>query len=131
LFAAWTPRALDLYVAEGLADRRDGQVELKCPGEIEGVIFANGPNSDVMARASGLVPPALILWAARGNFPRAHFETLASRMPCGVVRDAGAGHLVPMEKPMLVAAEVLAFSARSAVRAGSSPPSPRAGTPRG
>ena len=56
--------------------------------------------------------PALVLWARGGHFPREHFEDLAGRMQRGEVRDADAGHLVPMERPELVVGEVLRFSAR-------------------
>lgn len=111
-FADWEPRAFELYLAEGLADRSDGRVELKCPGEIEATIFENGPRVDVMGRAGEIAAPTLVLWARRGNFPRQHFENLAGRMPRGEVRDADTGHLVPMERPGLVVEEVLAFSAR-------------------
>jgi len=130
-FADWTPEALDLYVAEGLADQRDGTVALKCPPEVEATIFEGGGSVDVLGRAGELEPPALVLWAQGGNFPRAHFEDLASRMQRGAVRTVDAGHLVPMEKPGLVADEVRAFSARPAASARPSPTIPRAATPRG
>ncbi len=130
-FAGWTPRARERYLAGGLADRPDGRVELKCPGEVEAAIFESGPDADVMAAAPELVPPTLVLWAEGGNFPRAHFEDLVSRMPRGEVRTAACGHLVPMERPELVVEEVLAFSARPAASARPTPQSPRAATPRG
>lgn len=130
-FADWTEAARDLYLAEALTDRPDGQVELKCPGEVEATIFEGGHTVDVMGLASELQTPALVLWAQGGNFPRAHFEKLAARMQHGSVRTAEAGHLVPMEKPGLVVDEVLAFSARPAASAPATPSSPRAATPRG
>jgi pimeloyl-ACP methyl ester carboxylesterase len=111
-FADWQPRCFELYLAEALADRPDGGVELKCPGEIEATIFENRLAVNVMGRAGEIAAPTLVLWASRGNFPRQHFENLAARMQRGEVRDAEAGHLVPMERPELVAEEVLAFSAR-------------------
>src|SRR5215813_5392687 len=39
VFAAWQPRALDLYAEFGLTPRREGGFELACPGEIEATIF--------------------------------------------------------------------------------------------
>ena len=45
MFAGWTRRALDLYLAEGLRDRSDGRVELKCSGEVEATIFESGSRS--------------------------------------------------------------------------------------
>jgi pimeloyl-ACP methyl ester carboxylesterase len=130
-FAGFVPQAFDLYLAEALADRPDGRVELKCPGEVEAAIFEQGGSVDVMALAPRLETPTLVLWAARGNFPRSHFEALVARMPHGRLRDVDAGHLVPMQAPERVADEVLAFSARSAGPARSRRRSPRAATPRG
>ncbi|HYB12107.1 MAG TPA: alpha/beta hydrolase, partial [Myxococcota bacterium] len=62
-FANWDPRVLDLYAAEGLRDRPDGQVELKCPGEVEAAIFEQGGKLDSLAAAHDLAVPALLLWA--------------------------------------------------------------------
>ncbi|MDH3214424.1 MAG: alpha/beta hydrolase [Myxococcales bacterium] len=108
MFAGWDPRVLDLYLAEGMRDRADGRVELKCSGEVEASIFERGAHSDVGALALRVLAPTLILWAARGDFPRRHFEDLASRMPDAQVRDADAGHLVPMQRPDLVVDAALA-----------------------
>jgi pimeloyl-ACP methyl ester carboxylesterase len=102
MFAGWDPRLFDLYLAEAMFDRDDGQVELKCPGEIEASIFEQGAHSGVSESVSRVQVPTLILWAARGDFPRRHFENLAARMLDARVRDADAGHFVPMERPNLV-----------------------------
>lgn len=112
LFANWDERVFDLYLAEGMHDRPDGQVELACPPEIEGTIFEAAPDFDVMQRAAEVKVPALVLWARAGNFPYAHFEDLVARMPHGELRVADAGHLVPMENPELVVREVLRFMRR-------------------
>jgi pimeloyl-ACP methyl ester carboxylesterase len=130
-FADFRPEAFDLYLAHALADREDGRVELRCPAEVEATIFEGGGGVDVMALAPRLETPTLVLWATRGDFPRSHFEALVARMPRGRLRDADAGHFVPMQAPELVAAEALAFSARSEGPARSRRRSPRAATPRG
>jgi pimeloyl-ACP methyl ester carboxylesterase len=114
LFATWTRAAFDLYVAEGLADRPDGSVQLKCPGEVEGAIFAAGPDFDLWEVASRVKTPALLLWAERGDFPRTVYESVAERMADAQVRDIAAGHLVPMERPDLVVDAVLDFAGRAA-----------------
>jgi pimeloyl-ACP methyl ester carboxylesterase len=111
LFRRWDPRALELYLAEGLRDRPDGRVELKCPGAVEAAIFASARDFDLWAVASRVALPALLLWARDGDFPRAVYEAYAARMPDARVRDVDAGHLVPMERPDLVADEALAFTA--------------------
>jgi len=102
LFAAWDDRALDLYVLDGLRDRPDGSVELKCSGEVEAEVFARGGGVDVSAWARCVSVPTLFLWATRGNFARAKYERLVASMPRARIEDVRAGHLVPMEQPGLV-----------------------------
>lgn len=130
-FASWTPLALDLYVAGGLEERADGSVTLQCPPEVEASIFEQGASVDPMAHAHRLRASVVVLWASAGDFPRAHFEEFARRMPDGCVRDLDAGHLVLMEQPDLLAAEALALSAPPGTLERPSPSSPHASTRRG
>jgi pimeloyl-ACP methyl ester carboxylesterase len=117
LFTDWDPRALDLYLAEGLRDRDDSGVELKCAGETEATIFESSAEIDVFAIAARVTTPVLIQRAARGQFSREHFEAVAAAMADARVVDVDAGHLVPMERPELVCEAVLAFAAEPARRA--------------
>ncbi|MBW2382195.1 MAG: alpha/beta fold hydrolase [Deltaproteobacteria bacterium] len=111
LFKSWTDRALDLYVEEGLLERPDGQLALKCPGAVEAAIFEGSGFQGVWEGASAARAPALFLWAKRGNFSRATYEQLAERMPGGVVETLDAGHLVSMEQPQIVVDAVRRFCA--------------------
>lgn len=110
LFADWDPRALDLYLAYGMADRPDGQVELKCSGRTEAAIFSQGFTFDVWKLAEAVEIPVLLLWASRGDFPRAVYEQFAARMADARVEDVDAGHLVPMERPDRVVDAVWRFA---------------------
>jgi len=110
LFAGWDPRAFDLYLAEGLFDRDDGDVELKCAPEVEGAIFSNSFGFDAWSVASRVTAPTLLVWAERGDFPRPVYEAVVAKMPDGRIVDAPTGHLVPMEAPDLVVREVLDFA---------------------
>lgn len=112
LFGKWDPRALDLYVAEGLVDRPDGQVQLKCSGETEAAIFEGTGASDLWSSADRVKTPTLIERAARGVFPRAIFERLAARMADAQVCDIDSGHLAPMQHPDRVVAPILEFASR-------------------
>ena len=103
LFAACDPRALDLYVWDGLRERDDGSVELKCAGATEAAIFGGSANVDVFAVARQVATPTLFQWAAHGDFPRRVYETLAASMPHGHVETVDTGHLVPLERPDRVA----------------------------
>ncbi len=116
LFEGWDPRALDLYLAEGLGDRPDGRVELKCSGETEAAIFEATGSFDLWSAADRVRTPTLIEWAVRGMFPRAIFEQLAARMSDAQVRDIDADHLAPMQWPDRVVDPILEFTARK--RAG-------------
>jgi pimeloyl-ACP methyl ester carboxylesterase len=71
LFRDWDARAFELYLREGLRDRPDGQVELKCASEVEAAIFSQGQGFDSWVVAARVRTPTLILWAERGDFPRA------------------------------------------------------------
>jgi pimeloyl-ACP methyl ester carboxylesterase len=121
LFSAWEPRALDLYVAEGLRSREDGTLELKCPGAVEGAIFAGDQGMDILRVAADATVPVRILWARRGDFPRALYEAMVASMSEADVVTVEAGHLVVMETPDIVVDEVVRFvedpaSARTAAR---------------
>lgn len=110
LFARFEPRALDLYVLDGLRERADGSVELKCEGAVEAAVFAGGGGVDVAALARGLRTPTLWLWATGGSFSRPRYVELAASMAAGRVEDLSCGHLAPMERPDLVAEAVLRFA---------------------
>jgi pimeloyl-ACP methyl ester carboxylesterase len=116
VFAAWDPRALDLYAEFGLAPRPEGGFELACPGEIEAAIFDQARRLDAFELAARVATPALILCAERGTFGRAVYDQAAARMRDARVVDVPTGHLVPMERPDLVAEHALAFCQPAAQR---------------
>ena len=116
LFEHWTQRAFDLYLAEGLADRPDGSVELKCPGVVEAAIFGAGPDFDAWQVASRVKTPTLLLWAESGDFPRFVYEAVAEGMADARIRDLAAGHLATMERPELVVEAVLEFAGLEAAQ---------------
>jgi len=109
VFQRWDPRALDLYAEYGLLPHAGGGVELACPGEIEAAIFDHARRVDAWELASRLRVPALILCAERGNFGRAMYDQVAARMRDARIVDVPTGHLVPMERPDLVAEHVHKF----------------------
>jgi pimeloyl-ACP methyl ester carboxylesterase len=109
LFADWRDDALDLYVSEGLRDRDDGQVELKCSGGVEGAIFESGHTLDIYAEARAVDAPALLLSAVGGSFSIADYEAIAKLTARGSVDTIDGGHLVVMEDPDLVVEAVAKF----------------------
>jgi pimeloyl-ACP methyl ester carboxylesterase len=109
VFERWDPHALDLYAEYGLLPHAGGGVELACPGEIEATIFDQARSFDAWELATRVPVPSLILCAERGNFGRAMYDQIAARMRDARIADVPTGHLVPMERPDLVAEHVLAF----------------------
>ncbi len=108
-FEHWTAAALDLYLLEGLRDREDGWVELKCSGEVEAAVFGNRSHWELWKMAERLSVPTLLLFAARGHFVRTVTDELARRARELQVVDVPAGHLLPMEAPEQVTARLLEF----------------------
>jgi len=110
VFKTWQPDVLDLYALDGLRERSDGSVTLKCPKTIEAAIFDQGGATD----AAGLVVehpvPALWLHAGQGHFDGAWCRSLAQRMRACELVDVAAGHLMVMERPDLVAEHALRFA---------------------
>ena len=109
-FADWDQRALEMYLAHGFRDRSDGQIELKCPGAIEGAVYESGRRFDAWRDASQLTRPALLLHAGRGNFPRALAERLAERSPSIELRSLDEPHLMAMTRPDGIADDLLAWT---------------------
>lgn len=106
LFAGWRPEAIELYLLDGMRERADGSLHLKCPGAVEAAVFGGSLGLDLGALARRVRASTRLLWAARGYFPHALFDSLAASIDGAVVEDVDAGHLVPMERPDLVAAAV-------------------------
>jgi pimeloyl-ACP methyl ester carboxylesterase len=113
IFVRWDDETLWDYVQHGLHDSDDGGVELTYRPEWEVRLYVLPP-TDVWelipqlshptlairgAETDTLAPAAWELWQIKQ--PRAKFEEIV-----------GAGHLLPMEEPAVVAATVHAFLAR-------------------
>lgn len=101
LFAGWDPRAFELYVSEGLKDRDDGHVELKCNPMVEATIFDTTGSLDTFEFAPRVAAPVLLVRAADGFIEGVVFEHLAALFPNCQLETATAGHLLPMEAPDL------------------------------
>ncbi len=110
MFENWAPEALELYVQEGLADRSDGQVELKCRAEVEASVFDSAGILDLFQVADRIAAPTLLLRAGRGRFPISVFQALAARMRDAQVLELDADHLMPMHNPPELAEVLLEFA---------------------
>lgn len=106
LFANWLPEAIELYLLDGMHQRADGSLELKCPGSVEAAVFSGSTSVDIFALARQVRCPTVLLWAEHGDFPRPVYEMIAASMADARVETVACGHLVPMERPDLVVAAV-------------------------
>jgi pimeloyl-ACP methyl ester carboxylesterase len=110
LFADWQPRALELYAEAGFRERADGQVELKCAGEVEAAVFSRAASLDPFPEARALRVPGVLLHAARGDFAIESYQRLAAQSAQLRVESLASGHLAPMIDPALVAQRLRALS---------------------
>jgi pimeloyl-ACP methyl ester carboxylesterase len=104
-FAGWRDDVLRLYVDEGMADRQDGAVELKCPPEIEGLFFEAVSHTDPWPMLARLTVPALVLWGSESHLhARGLGDSLQEALPTArsVVVPATT-HFLPQERPEEVA----------------------------
>jgi len=110
-FGDWDPRALELYLHYAFADLPDGRIDLKCPGEIEAVVYEQGGGFDPWKEVVKLRVPGLLLHAGRGNFPLPFIQKFCAEADALECRSLDAGHLMPMTAPDLVADELLGWIA--------------------
>ena len=110
-FDTWQDDVLRLYVEYGTFPQKDGQVELKCPGEIEAQVFEGQPTLDVFAVLPQVRCPTLILYGQRTEDHLADAaQAAAARIPdARLVSIPEASHFLPMERPDAVVQEVRKF----------------------
>jgi pimeloyl-ACP methyl ester carboxylesterase len=110
-FERWPDDVLRLYCERGTFQREDGQVQLKCPPDVEGEIFANSGSLDIWEVLPDLAAPTLIVRGAETDpFLSMTAESVASRLPnarLDTVPDVG--HLLPMEQPNTIADLIIDF----------------------
>jgi lipase len=111
-FARWRDDVLRLYAEHGTFRREDGQVELKCPGEVEAEVFDHSRSLDTWEVLPEITCTTLVM---HGELTPEPFPSLmaqvARRIPDARLEAiADAGHLAPMERPEAVAQAILSFT---------------------
>jgi pimeloyl-ACP methyl ester carboxylesterase len=111
-FERWREDVLRLYAEHGTFRREDGQIELKCPGEVEAAFFDHSRSLDTWDRLPDIRCPGLLMW---GELTPEPFPSLmaqiAERVPnISTKTIAQAGHLAPMERSDAVADAILSFT---------------------
>ena len=115
-FATWEEEFVRLYVDHGVADRPDGQVELRCPRDVEATIFAFGVMSDCFGFLERLAVPTLLIRGADSpSLPEVSATEAMRRLPDGrVLSVERSGHFVPQERSALVMDAIAEFLAGAA-----------------
>jgi pimeloyl-ACP methyl ester carboxylesterase len=106
-FSGWPETVLADYVAGGLKDRPDGQVELACTPLWEASNFTAQAN-DQRGALARIARPVWILRAERGS--PCHLTDsarLRRRLPHVRVETVAGGHFFPMEQPSLARDAIL------------------------
>ena len=111
-FARWREDVLRLYVEHGTFDRDDGQVELKCPAEIEAELYRRSLSTETWGLLPDIGCPTLVLRGGDTEPMLARVaEGVAQRIPgARLVTVPGAGHFLPMERPEAVLEEIASFA---------------------
>jgi lipase len=111
VFERWRPDILRLYAEQGTLRREDGQLELKCPGEVEAALFDNSRSLETWDRLPDIRCPTLVMWGELTGAPFPPLmRSITQRVPnARTATIPEAGHLAPMERPEAVAGAVLAF----------------------
>ncbi len=111
MFERWREDILHMYVDEGTADRDDGQVELKCPPEIEAQFFDAVRYVDPWPSLEQLSCPTLLMWGGGSHLQ--HFgmaERIEEAIPNARTTSVpDTSHFLPQERPDEVARLMLEF----------------------
>ncbi len=110
VFATWRDADLDAYLAGGVRDRDDGQVELACAPAWEAATFAAVSNRLEPALAAWTGPLTLLHGTDRSTVMAADAATIAARPDTVVRRFDGADHFVPLAEPQAMADAILAYA---------------------
>lgn len=97
--ATWREEFLRAYVVHGTKQRSDGSVELKCPPEIEALVYAAALN-DAWERLANIACPTLIVTGQTSPmWGNGRGEQAAAQLPNGRFESVEGGHFFPMERP--------------------------------
>lgn len=106
LFQRWHPEAFRAYVDHGFQEVPEG-VALRCRREVEAELFATGAECGAFARLGELTTPVRLVVTDRAGELGPSLALLPDVLPnVTTTYMAGQNHLVPVERPELVASEI-------------------------
>ena len=113
LFSDWDERVLALYIKYGIEKQKEGDLKLTCTPESETAIFMGGWSSNPWPLLTKLNCPVLVVEGEKSeNKNFIDVKKAVSLLRHGKYKSvAGAGHLIPMQKPKEVAQIIKEFLA--------------------
>ncbi|MFZ1984538.1 MAG: alpha/beta hydrolase [Desulfatitalea sp.] len=110
-FQSWDEEVLALYIEHGLSGDNGDGVQLTCTPRQEAALFMGGSHFDPWPVLPSVVCPTLVVEGEGSeNRPWIDLKRVTQLIPQGhYAAVAGAGHLVPMEKPIETAKLLQAF----------------------
>ncbi len=106
LFQRWHPEAFRAYVDHGFRETPEG-LALRCLREIEAELFTTGAECGAFARLDELTTPVRLVIADRSGELGPSLALLPEALPnVTTTYMAGQNHLVPVERPEMVASEI-------------------------
>jgi lipase len=111
LFMDWDEEMLDLYLDHGMTEADNGALTLTCHPKREAALFMGGMARDPWPLLEKISCPVLLVEGENSeNREAIDLKRAASIIPGAELRIiAGAGHLVPMEKPRETVALIREF----------------------
>ena len=108
-FSTVDPDALRSYVNYGFDDHRDGDVILKCSGEVEAQVFENS-STGLFDSLSEVKVESKIAGSTDQQGPALLASDIAEALPNGTYEKfGGMTHFAPMEDPKRIAASISSF----------------------
>jgi pimeloyl-ACP methyl ester carboxylesterase len=109
-FASWDPDVLAAYVDGGFVER-GGRWWLRCRPEVEAEVYRAATAHGLYDRLDEVRCPVLVLGGENSTtFTEGSIADLSGRMPEARYQIvAGASHFLPMERPGLVADEIIGY----------------------
>lgn len=112
LFASWDERVLQIYLKYGMQKQEEGSLQLTCSPENEAAMFMGGWDINPWPVLEKLTCPVLVIEGEKTeNKGLVDVQRAVSLLRRGKYQSiAGAGHLIPMQKPRELVQIIKEFS---------------------
>ncbi|HEX7416146.1 MAG TPA: alpha/beta hydrolase [Smithellaceae bacterium] len=115
LFSDWDEQVLQLYFKYGMEKQKEGDLKLACTPESEAAMFMGGWSRNPWPLLDKLTCPVLVVEGEKSeNKNFIDLKKAVSLLRYGKYKSVdGAGHLIPMQKPKIIAQIIKEFLAEA------------------